>query len=549
MRSQPTQALGGLILALWAAPAVATAQPAAQPAEPPPADAPIQKVLVLSDRAQITREARVPCREGGATARFFPLPLTVQGDSVHAQGVGQAQAVGTAQRQRTLDAALDPRAEALQVEIEQLNDQLIDLHSRQQVLQSRGDLARQYGDRLVDAINGRMLAPGGEWGLSAWGQGLDQLKAEHTARGKASLALATQIREVRRTLQRRQRALQRLQSGAGRTAVEVVVSATCKGPEARLQLSYIVSGAAWRPEYDLRFIDKGRGKGQVELTVGAIIQQQSGEDWTQAQITLSSAKPRLGGEAPRPAPLQITGGAAGKDKVLVQAQERRETLKAGEARRDSGPASASLDDKGQSVTLTLPRRVDIAADGRPYWVPVDVRSAKATAYLSAVPKLSDRVWRKVRFDNPAPYPLMAGRLHVFNGGDYVGDTDLRHRGPGAPTEVALGVDEGFKVERKAANEQTRNPGLFQSAKKMERAYEIEITRTAGGPAELEVTESLPISRVDQVKVSLDREGTTGGFSVDEDRGFITWPLKLSANEKQRIKLGYTIRLPDDWKVQ
>ncbi|MFN3201494.1 MAG: mucoidy inhibitor MuiA family protein [Bradymonadia bacterium] len=517
---------------------------------PAASETPIKKVLVLSDRAQVTREAKVPCTDGAATARFFPLPATVQLESVHAQGAGQTRAVGTAQRQRTLDEAIDPRAEALKTEIIALDDEIMALSRQLQRLDARHNLSSQYSDRIVDAINGRMLDPNGNWDVPEWGRNLDQLQAEHTGRTQAILDVQRTLREKQRVLDRKQQALGRLQNGAGRTALEVEVSASCKGPQARVQLSYIVSGAQWKPEYDLRFVPQSSGssKGTVELTVGAIIQQRTGEDWEDAQIILSSARPRLGGEAPKPARLNVTGNKGSKDKVLVQARERREKLDAGNTPTDA-PSGATLDDKGQSVTLTLPRRISVAADGRPYWVPVDLRKTKGEQFLSVIPKLSHRVWRKVRFKNPAPYPLMAGLTHVFRGGDYVGDTSIRHRGPGAPIEVALGVDEGFKVERKAANEQTRKPGMFQSAKKMERAYEIIIERKARGSAKLEITENLPLSRVDKVKVDLDKKGTTPGYSIDKDRGFITWPLKLKANEKETISLSYTIRLPDDWKVQ
>ncbi len=68
-------------------------------------------------------------------------------------------------------------------------------------------------------------------------------------------------------------------------------------------LSYVVPGATWQSDYDLDFVPQGKAKvgpGVARLTVGAVIRQATGEDWPAARISLSTARPKLGTEAPRP---------------------------------------------------------------------------------------------------------------------------------------------------------------------------------------------------------------------------------------------------------
>jgi len=64
-----------------------------------------------------------------------------------------------------------------------------------------------------------------------------------------------------------------------------------------LTLSYIVPGASWTPAYDARVTTADR---TVELGYFGVVRQNTGEDWRDVALTLSTARPALGGG---PAPL------------------------------------------------------------------------------------------------------------------------------------------------------------------------------------------------------------------------------------------------------
>ncbi|MCA9548366.1 MAG: DUF4139 domain-containing protein, partial [Myxococcales bacterium] len=266
-------------------------------------------------------------------------------------------------------------------------------------------------------------------------------------------------------------------------------------------------------------------------------------------LVLSSAKPWLGVVAPMPAPLRIYGSKGSDQKVLVQATEKRERAEAGGgAKADTGPAGAALDDKGQSITLTLPHKADIAADGRPYWAPVDSRSTRGEVKLVAVPKKTPYVYQVVAFENPAPYPLMAGRVHTWRNGTFVGDTWLEHKGPGAPIEASLGIDEAFRAEREVIKDSSRDPGFLSSTRTLPRELAFTLKSRTRTAATVELRENIPVSKVDDIKVKLDKEQTTKGYALDSLTGLLTWPVKLSGNGEAEVKLGYRIELPEDWKI-
>ena len=56
----------------------------------------------------------------------------------------------------------------------------------------------------------------------------------------------------------------------------------------------------------------------MEVTVGAVVRQSSGEDWSDVELVLPTVKPKLGAEAPYPAPLAVGGHEQKEAKVLVR---------------------------------------------------------------------------------------------------------------------------------------------------------------------------------------------------------------------------------------
>jgi len=331
----------------------------------------------------------------------------------------------------------------------------------------------------------------------------------------------------------------------------VEVALACHGAGwTQVKLSYVVPSALWRPEYDLRFLPGASPEeGQVELSMAAIIQQSTGEDWDGAELLLSTARPRLGVEAPLPAQLQLWGQEAEEEQVLVEAWERRETLSAGEQPSSARPKRMELKDQGRAFLFRLPQRVMIRADGREHWMPVELNQSKARLKWIAIPMLSPYLYQVLQFKNPLPYPLIPGALHLFRRGSYVGDGQLSYVAPGEALEISLGVDEEFKLKRRDLLSREEGASFLSSTKKLLRAYQIDLSNNATQPRSVELREAIPVSKSEEIKVLLDQEEITKDYQLDRERGLLSWSLSLKSGEQRSLKLAYQIDLPDDWEVR
>lgn len=528
---------GALCLATLTAPALAFAERAD----------PIDRVVVYGDRAQITRKTTVRCEKGEARARFGPLPRGLVERTLRGDAAGGATAVGVVSRLVEYGPERDERLAPLEAQLEAFDAQLAALDLRTQAL----DAAEADVQRFVEffGLTAAREARAGKPPVDRWRQALDAFRQGALERVDTRREITDEQRRLNRERALVQRRFDALAGLGTDDAWQAEVAVDCgKVGRATVTLSYVVPGATWRPEYDLRF-GSTVGKGRVTLGIGAAVQQATGEDWKGATLVLSSARPWLGVEAPTPAPLRVGGRKKSEGKVLVQARERRRTLKRDQPAEDSGgPSGAALDDKGQSVTWTLPNRVDIRSDGRPYWVPIDRIRTRGEAKYVAVPKRTGHVYRLVQFDNPARYPLLAGRLHTWRGDSFVGTQELEHTGPGAPIEASLGIDASLRVERVVLDDRTRDPGFLSSTRTLPRAFSFTVRSTHDKAATVELRENIPVSKVDDVKVRIDKKQTTAGYEHDGVTGLVTFTAKVPAGGEETVKLGYSIALPEDWKM-
>ncbi|HUU00109.1 MAG TPA: mucoidy inhibitor MuiA family protein [Myxococcota bacterium] len=511
---------------------------------------PVDRVTVYADRAEITRAANADCKSASVEVTFPLLPTSLDERTLRAEASGKAKAIGLTSRIIPLEENRDARVAEVRRELIQVQDKIRELSETLAGSRERVAVLDAFGVYFMQLLNEQVRNARPD--PRRWTKVLDAMEQEHNTAAARQGELNIRLRDLGRKQERLQRRLQALQPRNETEARSVSVAIECHGEtRPRVTLSYVVPGATWHPEYDLRFVPQGKakvGRGRAELTVSAVVQQSTGEDWKDAKLLLSTSKPRLGSEAPYPAPIYVNGHKVGEQKTLVATMERREKLTGKGEAQGQGPAGAALEDKGQSFALTIPRRVSVMADGRPYWMPVDVASARAEAKLVTVPKLRPFVYQVVQLKNPAAYPLLAGRVHIYRGGSYVGDTDIEYKAPGEPMEISMGIDEELKVERRELSTENRSASFLSSTKHLERSFRIRVINRARSRQAVEVRENIPVSKTEQVKVELVKDKTAKHYQFDRHRGFISWTLRLSPAREKSVDLAYTIHLPEDWKV-
>ncbi len=510
-------------------------------------------VTVFPDRARVTRQGHVTLEKGLRRIEIGPLPLALQPDSVRAAGQGTARAklLGVTTRLENFAETPAETALALEKQIEAAEDQdkaLENREARLERLQAFVDGLASQSEMFARGLALKYRATEDQGAIFDFvAQRLEALQADRLQAGQQRRDLAKKLDRLRRELQqvRSQRPLQRYLA-----TVELEVSAP---GEFDLQLTYVATGAAWKPLYDVRL-----GAARLDVTYLAQVTQQTGEDWTDVALTLSTARPALAliipeldpwyiapefvmpvASAPARAAAAPKGGfpTAGPQALVERAEQAAPALPAVEELRvDEATVSAS----GASLTYQLAGRADIPTASEPRKVTVAAINFKPTEDYVTAPKRESVCYRRATVKNDSPYSLLAGPAQLFEGDEYLGATRLEFVAPGQEFKLALGADERLRVERKLAARDV-DKTLIGDRRRIRYAYTIEVENLRDGPQIVLVRDQLPVARNEQIKVKL--EAAEPAPSEHTDLNQLEWKLVLDKARKQKIRFEFSVEHP------
>ncbi|MHC4736760.1 MAG: DUF4139 domain-containing protein, partial [Planctomycetota bacterium] len=133
-----------------------------------------------------------------------------------------------------------------------------------------------------------------------------------------------------------------LDAGRSRTEREAVVyiSNTAR-KKAAIELSYLVNGANWNPQYNLRANPK---KSDVLIEYNAVVNQTSGENWDGVALSLSTAEPTMVSAPPVLDPMLVSlsrpvQAQQAEQQVFVQYENVRRQLQSRKANIKKGIAA------------------------------------------------------------------------------------------------------------------------------------------------------------------------------------------------------------------
>ena len=273
---------------------VATAASPDSATKPEAIDAKVSHVTVYSDRALVQRTASVP--RAGSSPRKITLPLLV--GSVDPQSIRLASSNGDVLSVdiRYVDSSDLPIAEA-----EKLLASLEALQALTQKTQNEAAVYRHQLDlvrRLQPTVPPLPTADpqrGARLRATEWPTILGFIERAQERLQQKLAATEELLRDQRRQQQLLTEQARKL--GGLTRKPGYLVTAQISGDKATtLELSYQTAGARWQPTYDLQLWP---AKNQVDLALSGLVSQETGEDWEDVSLVLSTAIPTQATQLPK----------------------------------------------------------------------------------------------------------------------------------------------------------------------------------------------------------------------------------------------------------
>jgi len=533
----------------------------------------ISAVTVYRDRAIVTRTATTQLAAGEQVLSFENLPAALLDQSLQASGRGVAGAT-------ILDvSAQNVFAEATSnQQVKDLETQIKDLQRQRRVLDDRGKVLeeqRAYVQRMLQAST--TAGPAGTTGAAARPT-LDEWQklfaySEETL-GKIN-AEQQKLDMDREPLQAKQTALEQqlnqLRGARGRQSKTITIRLSLTTPgQLDVALQYAVPSAGWTPSYDARLRSADRA---VELSYYGIVRNGTGEDWNNVVLTLSTARPNVGGGAPElrawitdiarpaaPTPVPLAGrggGGGGRGGAAAPAanqefSQTRDGLFAADslAKSEAGVLFADVEAGATSATFKIPVNVSVPGNNTTQKVAINVGRLAATLQYQSTPKMLEAAFLNANATNTSEYPLLAGPMNTFLDDTFVAASSLKTVMPGEKFDLALGVDDGIAVKRRLVNRFTDDTGLTSKTKRT--TYEILVTITNNKKTVEQVAfkEPTPVSRDEKIVVKLltPQEKDLGKEVTREEDGKLVWRISMKPGEKREFPLKLSIEHPIDLAV-
>ncbi len=510
-------------------------------------DAAIVAVTVYPDRARITRRGQVKVPAGDQTVYVEPLPLGLHDDSVRVSGRGPATVLG-------VDVITRHRAEAPDETVAELERQRRGLTARAAELNDADDVQGRldaFLEQLARRAGGsyaRTLAAG-ETGTDTLTGFTDALTARLDAVRSARRELAERRRDVSDELAALERRLAEVsqQRWPDRRSAAIALDVESDA-EVEIELSYVVGGAGWSSAYDARLTGE-----QLTLNWYGLVRQQTGEDWPECELTLSTARPAGAAEIPeldpwfldrfRPPPPPIPAAPAAAP-MMARSLALRESAAADSMA--AGPEGAAFLESYATVeqgvaaaSYTPSRPVAVPADGAAHRATLAAFELDVALDHVTAPVRSNDVHLRATVTNSSEHTLPAGRASVFHDADFVGSAALPVWAPGEEVELALGLDDRIRVERKLVR-RTASKATIGSTRRREVEYLTTIANHTPRPARVTVLDQVPVSRDHEITVRTLTVEPAPAETDPTELGTLTWKLEIAPGEEAEVRLGLRV---------
>jgi uncharacterized protein (TIGR02231 family) len=428
------------------------------------------------------------------------------------------------------------KIKALQDSLELLNDELQHIRAKQQTLQKEKELLFK-NQSIGGTENGVSVE---EIEKSA-----NFFRARNYAIDDLLFDLQKKMQKANKRLGLIQKQLNELNAQYNPPTSEIELSIMSnRAAKVKINFSYIVWECGWAPKYDIRAVNMAEN---ITLIYRANVFNNTGIDWNDVKLVLSTADPTKGADKPELEKWTLNYSSD------MEQNNRTNVLLNNEQQRmiPSGASGEILDVQYETVQVgefnaefEIENPYSILADSKPYTVDVSEHELAATYENFAIPKMDKDAFLLAKITGWNEFNLISGSASVYLDGAYIGKSMINTNNMADTMKLSLGRDKKIIIKRTNLVEQTKKQVLGNNIKESF-MYDIYVKNNRNKAINIEIQDQIPVSQNSDITVSIDE---TSGAIYDEYTGKLRWNLRIEAGETVKLQLGYTVKYPKNKQI-
>lgn len=498
----------------------------------------IKNVTVFLNGAEIKHSESVQLKKGTTRLVFDKLSAFVELKSVQASLEGDADIQSVSTESNFLSTEkLEPRIKELKDSIDMLNSEITTITN-----ELDANAIEKYMLTVNENVGGKQT-PASLIDLDKAAEYFHrktlEINTETSKLNKKKSALTDQL-----TLLNAQLIELNYKNNSERKNIVVVINSP-SGGRATLNLRYLVSNTGWEPAYDLVVTDITQ---PIVLKYKAKVYNNTGIDWNNVALTLSTADPSMSAARPYLTPWTLNQAPANVyeeyDKTAAMADSSSISLGKENVTLDNSVQYKSITVSELSTSFNIVTPYSIPSDAKPYTVDITSYTLNATYGYITVPKLDNSAFLVAKVSGWEKLYLIDGPMNVYFNNAYIGESTLNTQSVEDTLELSLGRDKQIQVSR-VKKEDFGSKEFIGSNRKQTFKYEITVKNNKNTPVNIEVQDQVPISQESDITVDVEQ---ISGAHQDNITGRLKWLASLKPGETVTYTISFTVKSPKNKEI-
>jgi len=492
----------------------------------------INKVKLYSDRAEVYRELKVRLSGNRTSITVGPFPDKLIANSLRIFPKDNSSTqVGNFQLERVFESTFTSQPIQKQNEI---------VKSIQNILNTLRDDQSVYDDqiRFIEGIHqpNSQVASENSQGPDFWNSVLTFKASKGKTTRELRRKLNIQIQNEQDRLKNEKDKLKEMMAGSKKGHYIATLDINSSDTrETNLGIIYQIRNAGWRPAYQLH---ANSNTNKTTLSYFAEIDQNTGEDWENISLELSTGQPGRRTQPPKLQPWIV-------DFPMPDPTSRRQLRSAPMQSMAMEGADMMMEAKvvesGTSYTFVIPDRQTISAGTRKFRALITKKTLVSELTYTVIPKLSKRVFLRAKLKNTSGFQWLPGQSGIYLDGSFVGNNWMKNTSPGEELQLGLGTDDSIRVERKLIKKEDGGEGFFGQKERARYIFEITLENFKKQTVKLVLKDQLPLPYHEDIKTNINQIEPPPD-KTDKQK-FLTWNLTLAPAEKKTIVLDFQVEYP------